>query len=84
MPPKETAHQCGLQIVSAAIAGHTVPNGQCAFVTYVFKSASSTTGVVAPPVGVYWGPGEIILARLPSGNPINSYEFIGGVMFKNC
>jgi hypothetical protein len=76
MPPKETAHQCGLQIVSAAIAGHKVPNGQCAFATYVFKSASSTTGVVAPPVGVYWGPGDIILAVLPSGNPIASMNLL--------
>ena len=84
MPPKEMGRQCGLHIVSAAIAGHTVPNGQCAFATYVFKSAPATTGVVAPPVGVYWGPRDIILAGLPSGNPIAPYEFVGGVMFENC
>lgn len=81
--PTETAHQCGLHIVSAAIAGHTLLAGQCAYATYVFK-APLTTGVVAPPVGVYWGPNDIIQATLPSGNPVAHYEFLGGVVFENC
>ena len=85
LPTNEPTHQCGLQIVSAAIAGHRLLAGQCAYATYVFKAAApAVTGVVAPPVGIYWGPNDIILATLPSGNPVAPYEFIGGVVFQNC
>jgi hypothetical protein len=85
LQPNEGAHQCGLQIVSAAIAAHQVPAGQCAYTTYVFKPAApALAGVIAPPVGVYWGPGQTIPFTLPSGNPVAPYEFVGGVMFRNC
>jgi hypothetical protein len=83
--PSEATHQCGLRIIAAAIAGRKVGAGQCAYATYVFKPAPPVvTGVVAPPVGVYWGPSNVILAKLPSGNPVASYDFVGGIIFENC
>jgi hypothetical protein len=83
--PAGPPHQCGIRILRSARAGQVLGAGECAFVTYVFTTAAGIiAGVVAPPVGVYFGPGERVPANLPAGNPISKYGFAGGVVFVNC
>jgi hypothetical protein len=84
-PPPPAPHQCGIRIDRAAVVGQRVGAGECAFVTYVYTpAAGAVTGVVGPPVGVYWGPGERVHPTLPSGSPVARYDFAGGVIFVNC
>lgn len=80
-----TNHQCGLRIVSAAAGGQILLSGQCAYTTYTYETAAgAVSAVIAPPVGVYWGPTETIPRTLPSGTPTTAYAFRGGVVFENC
>jgi hypothetical protein len=77
--------QCGYRIVRGARRGERLGKDECAFVTYVISAdGAGVLGVIAPPEGVFWGPGDTIKSMLPAGNPVSSYTFIGGVVFKNC
>lgn len=81
VPPRP----CGFRIQRPATAGLVLRPDECAYATYVWRGAT-TTGVVAPPAGVYWGPGQTVRATLPSGAPatVAQYAFDGGVVFRNC
>jgi hypothetical protein len=80
-----TNHQCGLLIVSAAVGGQILQSDQCAYTTYIFETApGAVSAVIAPPVGIYWGPKETIPYTLPSGTPATVYRIRGGVVFQNC
>lgn len=84
IPPKEIPlpkqGSCGYVIERGARAGEVMAANECAFVTYALTE-NAAIGLSQPTVA-FWGPGQKIAASF--GHATAQYNFVGGIVFRNC